>query len=180
MSRFERYAPTAVVVAALLWGCAPEAPPPGMESASSYFDNTGRDDVLSGGVKTDPHRDARTAPFRVWTKRVGNNPTIKVLLLHGGPVGDPRVLRGFRLATCPGAGIEYYYYDQLGSYYCDQPDDPELWTIERFVDEVEQVRLALGLDAATSTCWASRGAGSWPSSTRWRTARTSRGSSSPT
>jgi proline iminopeptidase len=46
----------------------------------------------------------------------------------------------------PGAGIEYYYYDQLGSFYSDQPDDPALWTIERFVDEVEQVRVALKLD----------------------------------
>ena len=25
--------------------------------------------------------------FKVWTKRFGNNPTIKVLLLHGGPGG---------------------------------------------------------------------------------------------
>jgi proline iminopeptidase len=25
--------------------------------------------------------------FRVWTKRIGNHPTMKVLLLHGGP-GD--------------------------------------------------------------------------------------------
>jgi proline iminopeptidase len=37
------------------------------------------------------------------------------------------------------------YYDQLGSWYSDQPDDPSLWEIDRFVDEVEQVRLALGL-----------------------------------
>ena len=46
----------------------------------------------------------------------------------------------------PGAGIEYYYYDQLGSAYSDQPDLPELWELPRFVDEVEQVRQALGLD----------------------------------
>jgi proline iminopeptidase len=48
----------------------------------------------------------------------------------------------------PAAGIEYYYYDQLGSHYSDQPDIPELWEIPRFVDEVEQVRAALGLDAS--------------------------------
>ena len=46
----------------------------------------------------------------------------------------------------PGAGFEYYYYDQLGSYYSDQPDEPELWNLPRFVEEVEQVRQALGLD----------------------------------
>jgi len=46
----------------------------------------------------------------------------------------------------PGAGIEYYYYDQLGSAYSDQPKDTSLWTIDRYVDEVEQVRQALHLD----------------------------------
>ena len=45
------------------------------------------------------------------------------------------------------SGVESYYYDQLGSYYSDQPDEPELWELPRFVDEVEQVRQALGLDA---------------------------------
>jgi proline iminopeptidase len=39
----------------------------------------------------------------------------------------------------------YIYYDQLGSYYSDQPNDNSLWTNERFVEEVEQVRIALGL-----------------------------------
>lgn len=46
----------------------------------------------------------------------------------------------------PAAGIEYYYYDQLGSFRSDQPDEPSLWELPRFVDEVEQVRQALGLD----------------------------------
>jgi proline iminopeptidase len=46
----------------------------------------------------------------------------------------------------PAAGVEYYYYDQLGSAYSDQPKDSALWQIPRFVDEVEQVRVALGLD----------------------------------
>ena len=51
-----------------------------------YFDNTGRDDVLSAGVKMIPIQTA-SGEFKVWTKRVGNNPRIKVLLLHGGPGG---------------------------------------------------------------------------------------------
>jgi proline iminopeptidase len=46
----------------------------------------------------------------------------------------------------PNAGIEYYYYDQLGSAYSDQPDEPTLWDVPRFVEEVEQVRKALKLD----------------------------------
>jgi len=84
--------------------------------------------------------------FRVWTKRVGNNPTTKVLLLHGGPGVTHEYLEAFD-SYFPSAGIEYYYYDQLGSYYSDQPDEPELWELPRFVDEVEQVRKALGLRA---------------------------------
>jgi hypothetical protein len=36
----------------------------------------------------------------------------------------------------PAAGVEYYYYDQLGSAYSDQPDEPELWDLPRFVEEV--------------------------------------------
>jgi proline iminopeptidase len=85
--------------------------------------------------------------FRVWTKRVGTNPDIKVLLLHGGPGMTDELYESFDV-WFPGAGIEYYYYDQLGSFRSDIPEDPSLWTLERFVDEVEQVRQALGLDAS--------------------------------
>lgn len=81
--------------------------------------------------------------FRVWTKRVGNNPTTKLLLLHGGLAATHEYFEACD-SYLPAAGIEYSYYDQLGSAYSDQPDDPDLWEIDRFVDEVEQVRLALG------------------------------------
>lgn len=110
----------------------------------SYFDNTGRDDVLSGGVKMIPVQTPR-GTFRVWTKRVGNNPRVKLLLLHGGPGATHEYFEAFD-SYFPGAGIEYYYYDQLGSAYSDQPDLPELWELPRFVEEVEQVRRALGLE----------------------------------
>jgi len=83
--------------------------------------------------------------FKVWTKRVGNNPKIKVLLLHGGPGATHELYECFD-GYLPSEGIEYIYYDQLGSYYSDQPDDNSLWTTERFVEEVEQVRIALNLD----------------------------------
>jgi proline iminopeptidase len=82
--------------------------------------------------------------FRVWTKRVGNNPSVKVLLLHGGPGSTHEYFEPFD-SFLPAAGVEYYYYDQLGSFFSDQPDDPSLWEIDRFVDEVEQVRRGLGL-----------------------------------
>ncbi|MEO7823368.1 MAG: proline iminopeptidase-family hydrolase [Gemmatimonadaceae bacterium] len=127
----------------LLHGCA-VTPAPAPPIPMGYFDNSGRDDVLSGGVKMIPITTPR-GTFKVWTRRVGNNPTVKVLLLHGGPGSTHEYFEAFD-SFLPAAGIEYYYYDQLGSYYSDQPDAPELWTIPRAVEEVEQVRQALGLD----------------------------------
>jgi proline iminopeptidase len=114
-------------------------------TAETYLDNSGRDDILSGGVKMIPIHTPK-GDFRVWTKRVGNNPTAKLLLLHGGPALTHEYFEACD-SYLPAAGIEYYYYDQLGSFYSDQPDEPELWQVDRFVDEVEQVRVALGLDA---------------------------------
>jgi proline iminopeptidase len=128
--------------ALLFLGCSHDAPP-STDRSASYFDNTGRDDVLSGGVKMIPV-DTPKGTFRVWTKRIGNHPTMKVLILHGGPGATHEYLEAFD-SYFPAAGIEYYYYDQLGSYYSDQPDEPDLWDVPRFVEEVEQVRQALGL-----------------------------------
>jgi len=120
-------------------------PVPGSAApGTSYFDNSGYDDVLSGGVKMVEITTPR-GKFHVWTRRVGNNPRIKVLLLHGGPGLTHEYLEAFD-SYFPGAGIQYYYYDQLGSFYSDQPNDDSLWTLPRFVEEVEQVRQALGLD----------------------------------
>jgi len=144
--------PITLVLIILLQACVAAAPPSGDSAGDpsggspAYFDNTGRDDVLSGGVKLIPI-ETPSGEFRVWTKRVGNNPTIKVLLLHGGPGATHEYFEAFD-SYFPGAGIEYYYYDQLGSAYSDQPDALELWKTTRFVDEVEQVRVALGLDAS--------------------------------
>jgi proline iminopeptidase len=83
---------------------------------------------------------------KVWTKRIGNNPKIKVLLLHGGPALTHEYMECFE-SFFPQAGIEFYHYDQLGSYYSDQPENDSLWTIERFVEELEQVRIKLGLNS---------------------------------
>ena len=115
-------------------------------TASAYLDASGRDDVLAGGVKLIPIQTPK-GTFRVWTKRTGNNPKVKVLLLHGGPGATHEYFEAFD-SYFPGAGIEYYFYDQLGSAYSDQPDDPSLWDLPRFVEEVEQVRQALHLDSS--------------------------------
>ncbi|HEV2477546.1 MAG TPA: proline iminopeptidase-family hydrolase [Candidatus Dormibacteraeota bacterium] len=115
-----------------------------IEAETRYLDYSGRDDILGGGVKMIPIHTPK-GDFKVWTKRVGNNPTAKVLLLHGGPAATHEYWEACD-SYLPAAGIEYFYYDQLGSAYSDQPDDPDLWEIERFVDELEQVRTALGLN----------------------------------
>jgi proline iminopeptidase len=96
--------------------------------------------IKTGGVKIIPV-DGR---YRVWTKKVGDSAT-KMLTLHGGPGATHEYLECFE-DFLPQAGIEFYYYDQLGSAYSDQPKDKSLWTVDRFREEVEQVRVALGLN----------------------------------
>ena len=99
--------------------------------------------VQSAGVKM-VEINTPAGKFKVWTKRIGNNPRIKVLLLHGGPAMTHEYMECFE-SFFPQQGFELIEYDQLGSYYSDQPKDSILWTIPRFVDEVEQVRVALNL-----------------------------------
>jgi len=108
----------------------------------SYFADASA--VREGGVKLIPIQTPK-GTFKVWTKRFGNNPRIKLLLLHGGPGATHEYFESLE-GYLPAEGIEFIYYDQLGSAYSDQPKDTDLWTTERFVEEVEQVRKALGLD----------------------------------
>ncbi|MCI4651785.1 proline iminopeptidase-family hydrolase [Phaeodactylibacter sp.] len=144
---------TLLLVLALLSGCSP-APnnEPSNETPTEisgvdyeqYLDYSGMDDKISGGAKRITI-NTPSGEFQVWTKRVGNNPTKKVLLLHGGPGATHEYFEVFD-SYFPKEGIEYYYYDQLGSHFSDQPEDTSLWNIPRFVEEVEQVRQALGLN----------------------------------
>jgi proline iminopeptidase len=111
---------------------------------NDYF-NYG-DSVESAGVKMIPIKTP-VGDFKVWTKRFGNNPKIKILLLHGGPAMTHEYMECFE-TFFQRQGFEFYEYDQLGSYYSDQPKDSSLWTIDRFVEEVEQVRQAIGADSS--------------------------------
>ena len=111
---------------------------------SIYLDYSGRDDVLSGGARKIPV-STPAGDYQVWVKRVGNNPDLRMLLLHGGPGATHEYLEACD-SYLPPAGVEYYYYDQLGSGFSDQPDEPSLWELDRFVEEVEQVRRSLGLN----------------------------------
>jgi proline iminopeptidase len=106
-----------------------------------------KDEVKTAGIRLVPV----DGKYKVWTKRVGPcrkpvSAPAKMLTLHGGPGATHEYLECFE-DFLPQRGIEYYYYDQLGSAYSDQPDDPSLWTVERFREEVEQVRAALGLES---------------------------------
>jgi proline iminopeptidase len=111
---------------------------------AQYF-NYGDTGVQSAGVKLIPIKTP-AGDFKVWTKRFGNNHHIKVLLLHGGPAMTHEYMECFE-SFFPQAGFEFYEYDQLGSYYSDQPKDSSLWTTARFVEEVEQVRKAIDGDS---------------------------------
>ena len=97
-------------------------------------------EVKTGGVRMIPI----SGGYEVWTKKVGLGP-VRMLTLHGGPGCTHEYFECFE-DFLPRHGIEFYYYDQLGSHYSDQPDDRSLWVVERFREEVEQVRAALALD----------------------------------
>ncbi len=98
-------------------------------------------EVKAGGTRLVPVRGGK---YNVWVQRAGEGP-IKVLLLHGGPGINHVYLECFE-DFLPQAGIEFYYYDQLGCLFSDAPDDQNLWTIDGYRDEVEDVRRALGLE----------------------------------
>ncbi|MEP7266575.1 MAG: proline iminopeptidase-family hydrolase [Saprospiraceae bacterium] len=118
-------------------------PSGGNISISDYF-NYGETGVKSAGIKMIPV-ETPIGTFKVWTKRFGNNPRIKILLLHGGPAATSEYMECFE-SFFPQEGYEFYEYDQLGSYRSDQPTDSSLWTTDRFVEEVEQVRKAISAD----------------------------------
>ncbi len=109
-----------------------------------YF--TYNDTLEAAGVKMIPIQTP-VGEFKVWTKRFGTNPKIKVLLLHGGPAMTHEYMECFE-TFFQREGFEFYEYDQLGSFYSDQPTDSSLWTTDRFVEEVEQVRQAIGADSS--------------------------------
>lgn len=81
---------------------------------------------------------------RVWYRRMGGGPGIPLLAVHGGPGGT-----SCRFAALAPLADErpVIYYDQLGSGRSDHPADTTLWTVARFVEELEAVRRGLGLDS---------------------------------
>jgi proline iminopeptidase len=119
---------------------------PSASAESAPAENASADALNPSGIRV---AGIRMVPvvggkYKVWTKKMGSGP-IKVLLLHGGP-GFPHDYLEAMESFLPQAGIEMHYYDQLGVGNSDAPDDPSLWTVERYLSEVEEVRQGLGLD----------------------------------
>lgn len=133
-----------VLAAGGIGSCRCKSDSCGKEMTISQYHAVKDSGVLAGGVKMIPIQTPKGS-FRVWTKRFGNNPRIKILLLHGGPACTHEYMECFE-SFFPSEGFEFYEYDQLGSAYSDQPKDTSLWVLDRFVEEVEQVRKAISAD----------------------------------
>jgi proline iminopeptidase len=83
---------------------------------------------------------------RVWYRSVGGSAgdgRTPLLCLHGGPGFTHYYLEPLEALA---DRRQVIFYDQLGCGRSDRPEDPSLWTVDRFVEEVARVRSALGLD----------------------------------
>jgi proline iminopeptidase len=87
----------------------------------------------------------RFGPHRLAGYRAGEG-GIPLLVVHGGP-GVPCAYLYEAHAPYADEGFDVVSWDQLGCGASDRPDDPTLWTVERFVDEVEAVREQLGWES---------------------------------
>ena len=101
-------------------------------------------EVQTGGVKIISIETPK-GKFNAWTKSMGKNPQVKLLLLNGGPGATHEYFECFESFLLP-EGFEIIYYDQLGCGLSDNPKDTTMWDLGRYVEEVEQVRKALNLN----------------------------------
>lgn len=85
-------------------------------------------------------------PYKIWHRIVGGERATvpPLLVLHGGPGVPSDYLWNLAALAAPERAV--IFYDQLGCGRSDQPDDLSLWEVDRFVDELGQVRAALDLD----------------------------------
>jgi len=85
--------------------------------------------------------------YKVWYCIVGEREEpgkLPLLCLHGGPGAPHDYLEP--LGAVAATGRRVVFYDQLGCGNSDHPRDPKLWTVELFVEEVDVIRRALGLE----------------------------------
>jgi proline iminopeptidase len=126
-------------------GATLDVAPPPVDMPLAAEDGINPVGIRTAGIRMIPVVGGK---YKVWTKRFGpatGEADIKILLLHGGPGFGHPYLEAFE-SFLPQAGIEMYYYDQLGTYNSDKPNDLSLWTLARYTEEVEEVRRGLGLD----------------------------------
>lgn len=81
---------------------------------------------------------------RIWYKIIGSGKQPPLLIIHGGPGGrgDCSFIGPFSVLSNDRPII---LYDQLGSGKSDESTDPILWQLPRFVNEIDSLRVALGL-----------------------------------
>jgi pimeloyl-ACP methyl ester carboxylesterase len=77
-----------------------------------------------------------------WYRRMGAGERLPLLVLHGGPGAGHDYLEPLEKM---GEERPVIFYDQLGCGNSDQPDDRSLWCLDRFVQEIDEVRRALEL-----------------------------------
>ncbi|OGV72527.1 MAG: hypothetical protein A3K19_32840 [Lentisphaerae bacterium RIFOXYB12_FULL_65_16] len=81
---------------------------------------------------------------KVWYRIVGaDKKGTPLLTLHGGPGAPHDYLEPLEALADERPVV---FYDQLGCGKSERPSDKSLWTAERFVEELVQVRSALGLE----------------------------------
>ena len=82
--------------------------------------------------------------YRTRYRDVGREESVALVCLHGGPGSTHWYFEP--LEELAHAGRRVVVYDQLGCGNSDRPHDDRLWTVETFVDELDTLRVALGLD----------------------------------
>jgi proline-specific peptidase len=82
--------------------------------------------------------------FHTWYRDVGPEGGIPLVCLHGGPGSTHHYFKPLEELAAQGRRV--VLYDQLGCGSSDRPEDPSLWTVELFLDELRMLRDALGLD----------------------------------
>jgi proline iminopeptidase len=92
--------------------------------------------------------DARTGTVqvpggRIWFRVVGSGPGAPLILLHGGPGASSHYLEPLAELADERPIV---FYDQLGCGRSERPSDPSLWETGRFVEELEALRVHLGLE----------------------------------
>lgn len=79
---------------------------------------------------------------KIYWARMGDGPGTPLVVIHGGPGGGSFGLKGWQAL---GDDRPIIRYDQLGAGKSDHPTDTTLFTVERYVAELQALRDSLGL-----------------------------------